>query len=236
MGEPILWAHKAAPGRTQLARRWNAETSEWEVIYNESTGLPLREKVPQRGHEDGDYDAPKLATGIRRWMHVLRHEGNVVRAILNMGAADTEGADFIGKVVRGKARTLGWIPVGRCPVAMRMAGQIRPHQLADTTLRTLEKGCERSSEERPCPHYFMEEKARKARHARAQAEIAAQYKSDADKLIASQKQATTDIVTGVAGVLADAIKSVVQPPPPALPPAPPPDEPPPAESGKKGRG
>lgn len=232
MGEPILWAHKAAATRTQVARKFNPESGQMEVVIDEDTGLPVREKVPQIGHEDGDYDKPKTDTGIRRWMHVLRHDGHVVRAVVNMAAADTEGADFYGRVVRMKARALGWILVGRCPVAMRVSGQLRAHQIADLDVRKAERACERSSEQQPCPHYLAEEAARKARHARTQERIAKAFKSDADKLIAAQKEATSDIVSGVANVLADAIKSVSQP----QPAAPPPDDPPPPEPAKRGRG
>jgi hypothetical protein len=238
MGEPILWSHHAGKTRTQVARVWNADAGEWEVAIDEDTGLPIREKIPQSGHEDGDYDKPNVDRNINRAIHFLRHDGHVTRNVINMAAADIEGVDFVGKVVRQKARFLGWIPVGRCPIAMRQSGALKKHQIACKDLRDAEKACESSSEKKPCPHYFQEEAARKTRQKATQAKKTAAMQTDADKMIAAQQAQTKDIVTGVAGVLADAIKSLKEQAPADPPPSgdAPPAAPCSSDAPKKGRG
>lgn len=219
MAEPILWAHRAQQTRTQLARRWNPTSQTMEVVVDDETGQPVRERVPQRAHDPaGGYDAPRLAR-MSRWLHVCTQQGNTVRVPISMAAADAEGTDHYGKMVRAKAQHLGWLPVGQCPLRLLAAGAVQRHQLVDPALReAASKNAAPCSgqhgEERPCPHYLAEETARKAAQARRQAKVDAAYKTDADKVIASNQQQTRDIVSGVAGALADALRAA-QPEAPA---------------------
>lgn len=230
MSEPILWAQHAANLRRRPAKAWNPTTEQWEQVIDEETGLPLIEKVPQGAHvDDGNDRNPTIDQNVRRFIHYLRHDGHVVRAVINMAAADVEGADFVGKHVRGKARFLGWIPVGRCPIAMRLSGELQAAKIADVDLRTATSACERSGPARPCPHYFAEETARKQRNARVQGKRAAGMATESDKMIKAQKESTKEIVTGVAEVLAGALKALKEPDAPPPPPA----DPAPEQKGKR---
>lgn len=234
MAEPILWANKAGASRTKLVRKYDPETGKMEVVIDPVTEQPLREKIPQTAHRGGsDYDDPQLDKRIRAYLHVLTHAGNEVRMRINMGAADVEGADFYGRERTAKMRYFGWIRVGECPIAARVAGRLQKHQIVAKDLRDAKDACEAGtcSEDRPCRHYELERDARRARQAKAQAARDATMRTEAEKLIAAQKQQTTEIVTGVATAIGDALKSALQPQPPAPPPPAPPDEP---ASRKKG--
>jgi hypothetical protein len=214
--EPVLWCAAAKSQRTIPARRWNPETQQMESVIDIETGLPVIEKIPQRPHDgDSPPDKPTFAN-LRRWIHVLRHDGHVVRMPINMAAADVEGLDFVGRERRAKARHYGWIPVGMCPLALLAAGDLRPQQLAMLGVaepETIERkarelrveACDprKCGEVSPCPHYLQEEKARKERQNRRQAKINAAFQSEADKLLKGQQQQTSEIVAGVSKVMAE---------------------------------
>lgn len=212
MAEPILWAHKAAATRSRIARRWNDATQKLEVAVDEETGLPVRERVPQRAHEaSSGYSEPRVARH-QRTLYVLQHDGTIAHVPTTMGAGDIDGADHVGKYIRAKARHFGWLPVGQCPLRAVAAGTVQPHQLRDADLRASAtdgtgKACQGSyGEERWCPHFVAEDRARKELNAKIQAKRAAAHQSEADKLIRAGQQQTKDIVSGVANVLADAIR------------------------------
>jgi hypothetical protein len=220
MAEPILWAHKAAATRTRVARRWNDATQKLEVVIDEDTGLPVRERIPQRAHEAASgYSDPRLSRH-QRSLYVLQHDGTLIHIPLTMGAGDVDGLDHVGKYMRAKARHFGWLPVGQCPIRAVAAGTVQPHQLRDAELRAsvadgTARACQgQHNEERWCPHFVAEEKARKEANARVQAKRAAANQSEADKLIRAGQQQTKDIVSGVATALADAIRSTQPEPAP----------------------
>jgi hypothetical protein len=219
--EPVLWAHKADRHRTLIAKVFNPATGQLEPVIDPDTGLPVREKVPQRAHDGNstNYDNPPLAR-MQRWMHVLRHDGHVVRMVINMAAADIEGADFVGRERRAKALFFGWIPVGMCPFAMLASGQLRPQQVVmlgggdqaqieDAARAARARACDprTCSESRPCEHYIAEERARKDRQKRKQAKTDAGFQSEADRLLKGQEQQTEKIVTGVSEAMAKAFAS-----------------------------
>lgn len=218
MAEPILWAHKAQ--RTQLARRWNRETNQLEVVIDEVTGQPRRARVPQRAHESGDPDNPRLSRHLP-WIHMLRHDGHVVRAPISMAAADVEGLESYGRTMRQKYQALGWIPVGVCPIARVAGGLLRDHQIVDKPLRdSIRNGTARActgqhGPERQCPHYLQELDARLAANKRRDAAEAVKYRTDSERLLEQQLSAqqtqTTEIVKGVASALAEAVKVASQP-------------------------
>lgn len=204
MAEPILWCKPGAAGdknRRIPARRFNPETRQMEDVIDEDTGARLFEKVPQRAHIAGDYENPVLdPRGF--WMHVLRHDGHVVRVKLTNAAADRDIDAPGARERKAKARYFGWIPVGNCPLALILAGGINPGQVAAKHILK-DHACPPSSysETNHCPHYVEEEKARKARHAAQQAKLAKSFQGDADKLIAAQQQQTGEIVTAIADAL-----------------------------------
>jgi hypothetical protein len=217
MAEPILWAHKAV--RTRIAKRWNEATQQMEVSVDPDTGMPRRETIPQRAHDpSAGYNEPRTAR-MQRSIRVLQHCGSIVDVPLSTGAADVEGLEQVGRYMRAKAQYFGWIAVGTCPLRHVAAGTLRPQQIRDPELRAqAEAGTAKPclgnhGEERWCPHFVAEEKARKATHGRVQAKDALAYQTEADKMIKAGQQQTKDIVQGVATALADAVRAVAQPQP-----------------------
>jgi hypothetical protein len=218
MPEPIMWAHRAQ--RTQLAKAWNRETNQLEVVIDDVTGQPRRARVPQRAHESGDPDNPRIARHLP-YLYVLRNDGHVVRAPLSMGAADVEGLEDYGREMRKKYVALGWIPVGMCPIARVAGGLLRDYQVVDKQLRDeIRAGTARActgqhGPERQCPHYLQELDARLAANKRRNDAEAANYRTESERLLeqqlAAQQSQTTEIVKGVASALAEAVKVAAQP-------------------------
>lgn len=212
MAEPILWASKAV--RTQKAQRWNPATAQFEPIIDSMTGQPVIEKIPQRAH-DGDSEPRKPTMVGATWITYLRHDGHVVRVKLTTAAADLDADQLTAKYHRTKAKHFGWIPYSACPCAMRVAGQIATTQLQSEEARTGQPCTPGSHTElRPCPHVLAEEAIRKAVRARVQAARDITFQGEAEKLLRGQQQQTSDIVTGVAGALADALKTLAPAPRP----------------------
>ena len=201
MSEPILWADKAAPLRRQPARRFNADTGQMEDAFDEETGQRLFEKIPQRGHVGGDADNP-IASRHARWMHVLRHDGHVVRMVMTCAAADLDMASLWTQERRAKARFFGWIPVGQCPLAMLLTGDIQKGQLIAKENRGAAP-CAHGSygETKPCVHYRAEEAARKELQRKKTAQADKRNQSEADRLVASQADQTKEIVGAITEAL-----------------------------------
>ena len=247
MAEPILWAHrlhgdKASPNALKpVARRWNEDTGQVEDVIDPETGIPVREKVPARGH-NGDEDVRTARMlNIPRWVHVLRHDGHETRVPITMAAADLDGSDNYGKKIRAKARFFGWIPVGRCPIALLTAGELSPSKLACRDLQKVSTPCKHGTygDLRPCPHYVLERDARVHRNNVLQGRIAKQHQSEADKLLKGQEAQTSAIVEQLAKgnerfaeQLAALVAAALKLPPPDAP-SPSPTPPAPAPEAKK---
>jgi hypothetical protein len=215
MAEAILWANKAV--RTQRAQKWNQDTQQLEPVINPETGEPVMEKIPQRAH-DGDSDPRKPVMVHATWIHYLRHDGHCTRVKITNAAADLDTDQLNGKYHRAKARHYGWIPLSACPCAMRVAGQIAAAQLRSEEARTGSPCAPGThSEMRPCPHVLAEEAARKEARRRIQAARDVAFEPEAQKLLKGQQQQTTEIVTGVANALADAVRSLAPRPEPIEP-------------------
>lgn len=209
MQEPILWANKAV--RKIAAKRFNPETQVMEDVFHPETGQRVFERVPQRGHVAGDYDAP-IPSKAPTWIHVLRHDGHEVRMKLTNAAADLDTDASFPRERRAKARYFGWIVVGTCPLAAVLAGDLQMGQLIAKEVRELptSAACPHGSygEHRPCKHYLAEAAARKALQGKETARLEKSNRSEADKLISAQQEQTKEIVSGVAGALATAITSI----------------------------
>lgn len=206
MAEPILWAHKAEKLRKIPARRWNPDSGKMEDAFDEETGERLYEKIPQRGHVAGDYDNP-VPSRYNRWLHVLRHDGHVVRVPVTGAAADFDTSQLTTQERRAKARHFGWILVGSCPLALVETGEIQPGQLIAKNIRK-EAMCKQGSygPEQPCPHYLAEEAARKERQKKETVKREKVHQSEADKLVSAQAEQTKEIVGAITGALRDAGK------------------------------
>lgn len=193
MPDPIFWCNPevAKANRQIRAMRFNEETGEREPVIDRISRMPLMEKVPQRGH-DGDSDprSPRLAR-IRRWMHVLRHDGHEVRIALTNGAAPVEDTRY-DQFVTEKARYFGWLPIGQCPAAQLLAGTIQRQHIVDDKVRKAQP-CPPGiyGEQKACPHYLAERRARRELRAAMQAERDRQTETMEAKALRAQ-QATAD--------------------------------------------
>ncbi len=210
MAEPILWANKAAAMRRRVAKRWNPATEQMETLIDDETGEPMIEKVPQRGHP-GDpmsYMRSDLQPlRMQRWWHVLKHCGNETRVVTTNAAAQADPDTKYKQFIHAKGNYFGWIPVGTCPVLMRITGDIRANQLAAESLKVGSEACAHGSfsEDRPCPHYYAERDARIARHNRKQGKRDRQFAPDAEKALVAQKQQTTEIAQAVGAAVSTAM-------------------------------
>jgi hypothetical protein len=203
MAEPILWVNKAI--RTQRAKVFNEKTNQVEVAFDDR-GRPLYEKIPQSAHVSGDYDNPVVST-TRTWLHLLRHDGNEVRVKLTCAAADLDTSQLTSQERRAKARYFGWIPVGMCPLAMIENGLLREGQLQAKELRG-QLACPRNSysEDRPCPHYLVERRARRLEQAKEAAYIEERNSGETRKVLREQRALNAELITGVSDVMAEALK------------------------------
>ena len=200
MADPILWCYRGARGdanRRVPAKKFNPETRQMEDVFDEETGGRVFERVPQRPHVAGDYDNPELAKR-GDWLHVLRHDGHVVRMKLTNAAADRDLDAPGARERRAKARHLGWIPVGHCPLVLLISRELQKGQLAARHLLE-EQACQPGeySETKPCRHYLVEEAARRARNLKEQTKLARKHQSEAEKMIAAQREQTGEIVTAI---------------------------------------
>lgn len=208
MAEPILWANKAEGMRRQLARTFNPSSGQMEQVIDQETGQPLFEKIPQRGHAgDSGYDNPRQMRS-QRWMHVLRHDGHVVRVPITNAAADQDSNSEYSRYQMAKARHFGWIEVGHCPGALVLSGRIEKHHLAsDSAKASVTSPCAHGTygASKWCPHYMAEEQARKARQAKFQGKRDRDFMPEAEKLMRSQEAQTEKMVSGVAEGVAEAV-------------------------------
>jgi hypothetical protein len=223
MADPIFWSNQqiARPNRQMRARDLNEHTGVLEPVIDPVTRRPLIERVPQRGHDgDSDPKQPRLAPG-RRWMHVLRHDGNEVRVPITTAAAPVEDSNY-GAWIQAKARHFGWIPFGHCPVALLLTGMLRPFHLVADKLKD-EQPCQHGSygAEKACAHYLLERLQRRALHATLQARRDAETESMESKALRAQ-QATAEGILELGRHLMSQSAQPNPPPPPAEPNPPPP--------------
>lgn len=181
MADPILWV-----GKTQRTRR---------IVVD---GEARTERIPQRGHAgNSDYDAPTLAPG-KRWELYVKGDGNAMRVPLTNAAAHLDDSTPYGQMIRAKARFLGWYPLGSCPCALLLTGELRANHFADKSVLNAEACKPRTyNVEEPCPHALAEQKARQEAHARADAKRCRNVQPDVERLLAAQKDQTKEIVSGL---------------------------------------
>lgn len=204
MPEPIHWSSKkTALQRSIPARRFNPSTGQMEEAFDNETGERLYERIPQRGHVGGDYENP--VAGRSHWMHVLRHDGHVVRVKLTCAAADYDLAQLTSQERQAKARHLGWIPVGHCPIALVGSGTLRREQLVAKELRSGQTPCQHGTygELKHCPHYTIEATARQALQTVKQAKADRALQPESEKLVEAQRQQTKELVSAIADAVRD---------------------------------
>src|SRR5574341_944494 len=220
MAEPILWANKAT--RTRM-------------LPNGKT-----ERIPQMGHEGGsDYDKPTTLRN-ERWARVVDHHGHDLRVVLTNAASHTDVTTEYANYQRAKFAFLGWFPIGECPLARLISGQMRRAHFADPSMIGQPPCPPRShTADDPCPHAVRERDARRARNLVVETERQVKMQPEADKLLAAQREQTNAILdaqreqtAALAGAFTGAIQqiaSAIRPPEPPAPPNSPPPAAPPAE-------
>lgn len=202
MADPILWV-----GKAQRTRR---------IVVD---GEQRTERIPQRGHAgNSDYDEPKLAPG-KRWELYVKGDGNACRVPLTNAAAHLDDTTPYGQMVRAKARFLGWYPLGSCPCALVLTGELRANHFASKEVARSEPCRPRTySVEDPCPHALAEQEARQAAHSLVDAKRCKNVQADVERLLSAQKEQTKEIVSGLRDAVLD-IATAMRPPPPPPPPA-----------------
>jgi hypothetical protein len=195
MAEPILWGNIA---RRTLERR-------------DERGRRIIERVPQTATV-GDYDDPRRADP--RYRIVVDSYGNELRVVITTAAADVSIDGNYARRQRQKWRVDGWYEKGSCPVALYLAGDLQMDHLVATDVVAAAKerrACDPTSHDvrKPCPHALAELDARRVRNAEEDAERQKNFRSESDKLIEANAKNSADIISGVAGAMAGAIKEAV---------------------------
>ena len=114
-----------------------------------------------------------------------------------------------------RCRVQGWLHYGRCPISLVQSGEIAREHIAEKSILD-DRPCEPSScdETHPCRHMLAEDRARKARNAKIEAEREAMYKSEEAKRVEEQtktQNATLAALLEVVRKLDD--KTAVEAPP-----------------------
>lgn len=164
-------------------------------------GRKVIEKLPQHGHE-GDYENKRRARG-RRYIMVVRHEGHTVPLLLTNAAAHLTHGPY-AQYQLGKARALGWYPMGGCPCALYIGQELSADQVVSDAVK---KGtpCKPGthSAEHPCEHDLAERAARTALWNADQAERMSGFRDADEKNIAAQRELNKELVVDVANAIAD---------------------------------
>lgn len=164
-------------------------------------GRKVTEKLPQHGH-DGDYENKRKARG-RRYIMVVRHEGHTVPLLLTNAAAHLQHGPY-AQYQLGKARHLGWYPMGACPCALFLSQELTADQVVSPEVKTgtpCEPGTHNS--ERPCKHDIAERKARTEAWNSDQASRMSGFRDADEKNHAAQRELNKELVVDVANAIAD---------------------------------
>lgn len=190
--EPIFWT-TTKPGYNDRDRQ----------RLRVEKGRRIVEKFPQTGHA-GDYDNPVKARGVR-FIYVVTNHGNEIPLVLTNGASHLDPNSGYGQYVKRKARFLGWIPTGACPVMLLISGELRPHHIVEQSLLHADPCGNDARRDRfhMCPHLEAEKKARLEQHKQDEAERLASYKDQGEKILEAQREQTAALVEALAKATAD---------------------------------
>jgi len=163
-------------------------------------GRKITERLPQRGHV-GEWGSHNPMRGIRD-VRVVRHDGHVVNAVLTNGAAHNDDSTEWAQSQRAKIRYFGWYPIGACPLALLLTGNLKRSNFVDQSLLG-DKPCEHGtySESKPCKHALAEERARKALNVENQNEIIRNYKDTGEKTLEATREQTAALVQAITNAL-----------------------------------
>ncbi len=195
MAEAILWANIAKRNHERIG----------------PGGRRLVHRVPQTATY-GDYDDPRSAAP--RFRAVVDDKGNDLHPVITTAAADTDTDGPYARRQRLKWRFYGWYEKGLCPCALYLGGDLHENHIVSPLV--LEAALSRQacqpgtySVQKPCPHSIAEMEARKAKNVSDDAERMKGFKSESDRMIEASAKNSQEIVSGVAGAMAGALKDAV---------------------------
>ena len=195
MAEAIQWANRGQPTKTTIV-----------------AGRRVVERIPQTATY-GDYTDPRPAAQ-PRWRLVVDSYGNEVRAVLTTAAADLDVDGSYGRLQRQKWRFLGWFEIGACPCTLFLGGELKKdHFVSEKVLAAAQAGqaCKPGtySAQEPCPHAIAERDARRVQSKADLDERLASFKTEAEKIISAQASQNKELVSELAGTMADAVKAAL---------------------------
>lgn len=165
-------------------------------------GQPVKIKHPQGAHQ-GDYDAPiRMLREGRRWISMVKGDGNVVFYVITCGAGDDDPHSDYARERKQKARALGWFPIASCPISLLKTGALLREHFVERSLLNQE-ACDHGSYSivEPCPHARAEREARTRAHNRREHARDASFKDPSLKLIEAQQAQTTALVEAITSAM-----------------------------------
>ncbi len=195
MAEAILWGNIAKRDHERIGER----------------GRRIVEKVPQTA-TFGESGSPTAAP--TRWRSVVDPYGNDVRVVITTAAADIDVDGPYARRMRQKWRFYGWYEKGLCPCALYLNGDLHENHFVSASVLAAAKAQQACapgsySVRKPCAHSIEEMNARKVQNAEQTAQRMRGFKSESDRMIEANAKNSQEIVTGVAGAMAGALKDAV---------------------------
>jgi len=186
-----LWIKIGAEqGETRRARVWDEKAQAYVTPKYEKghakAGRPMVERLPALGHDGTDIHNMRKMRGVKRYATYLRHDGHEVAIPLTNAAAHVPAEDTsYARDRQLKARYLGWIEQGKCPLIMLASGDLLPEHLESAEL--MAKGAapchpkDVGGDNPPCEHYLAEKRARQAKNNLRNAEREQAHESEQTK-------------------------------------------------------
>lgn len=210
--EAVMWA-KRGPVIQRRARVWDASQNQWINPVDE-LGRPVMERVPATGKVGLVRVAADIETlkpqRERRFISYLHADGNVCNDPIRSAAASQPGTDTSMEVyLRQKARALGWIEVGTCPVDEVIRRVVTLQAIASPDVRTAAEKRDPcrvgdfGPNKPPCKHFLAEEAARKERRRKETDNRETKMKSGAEVQAEKQTEAMLNLADSLRAGAAD---------------------------------
>lgn len=187
---PILWLDADI---SQQEMDPNAPRRAIKAVEASSRSAAVYERHPQwctDGNEVGS-----IRRNYQRFVHVVRHDGNVVRAVITNAAAHTDTNTGYAQNQRNKHWHFGWFKFGKCPIAAAAAGELQPHLIkSDAIAALVEEGAPACNPKvfgpkNLCPHALAEIEERRKQHNDKQAKSEDAVRTDSEKAVVALAEA-----------------------------------------------
>ncbi len=207
-----LWIKIGAEqGETRRARVWDEKTQAYITPKYEKghakAGRPMIERLPALGHDGTDIHNMRKMRGVKRYTTYLRHDGHEVSIPLTNAAAHVPAEDTsYARDRQLKARHLGWVEQGKCPLIMLASGDLLPEQIESSEL--MAKGAapchpkDVGADKPPCEHYLAEQRARRLKNDQRTAEREAAHESEQAKHTKALEVMTSKVADAVVVAMA----------------------------------